>query len=1122
LSNWPSAPSREAINADLDELAVYPTALSLGQVRAHYAASGRSTTFPNINPTAAFTSSSSYHNASFDGSTSFDDDGTIVSYLWDFGDGTTGTGETVQHTYSGAGTYTATLTVTDNRGGTNSVSHPIPVTDPPENILPVASFTSGLVYHTGTFTSTSTDTDGTIVSSAWDFGDGTTGGGATVSHTYAGPGTYTVGLTVTDDRGGTNTITQPLTITDAYATDAFGRTVANGFGTADIGGAWTLAGAASSFAVSDGAGHITGAVGGNRSAYLTDVSQTDVDIKSDLTLDSTATGGGAYVSIIGRRVSNNNDYRLKVRYASDGRVIAYLTRTLAGSETILANLPVPGLTATANDPLRARFQVSGSNPTTLRAKVWRQGTQEPAAWTITGTDDTPAALQAPGNLGILLYTSGSWTGAAPALTVDNLQAEADAGAPVNIPPTASFTTDVHDLTLSVDGSGSSDTEGGTIASYLWDFGDGSTGVGATNQHTYATAGPYTVTLTVTDDGGATNTTTRPVTATDPPPNVAPTASFTADVQLNAATLTSTSTDSDGTITASAWDFGDGTTGSGATVQHSYTAAGTYNVTLTVTDDDGDTGTITQPVPVADPPSLYALDGFGRDVANGLGIADLGGAWTLSGAATSFSVAGGTARVNAAAGATRAGYLASVAQSDVDMKADLTLDSTATGGGAYASLVGRRVANNTDYRIKLRYVNDGRVIAYLTRMVGGTETIVANLPVPGLTVTAGDTLRVRFQLNGSSPTTLRAKVWRATDAEPTDWTITGTDATPAALQAPGGIGVVLYTSGSWTGTAPTLAVDNLVAGTDVSAPPVDPPPNVAPIASFTAAPNVNYVTVTSTSIDPDGVIVSSAWDFGDGGTGVGASVQHAYTAGGTYTVTLTVTDDKGDVGTISQPVTVADPPSLFALDGFGRDVANGLGTADLGGAWTLAGAATSFSVSGGAAHIAGAVSGNRAGYLASVAQTDVDLTADVSLDAAATGGGAYVSLIGRRVANYTDYRLKLRYLADGRVVAYLTRMVSGAETILANLPVPDLTVAPGDALRVRLQVSGSATTSLRAKVWRTGTGQPVDWTITGTETTPPELQGPGGIGVLLYTSGSWTGTAPVLTVDDLGVGPILPE
>jgi len=67
----------------------------------------------------------------------------------------------------------------------------------------------------------------------------------------------------------------------------------------------------------------------------------------------------------------------------------------------------------------------------------------------------------------------------------------------------------------VDAAASSDAEG-TLASYAWDFGDSSTGAGVTAGHDYATAGTYTITLTVTDAGGLTASTTRTVTVTDPP------------------------------------------------------------------------------------------------------------------------------------------------------------------------------------------------------------------------------------------------------------------------------------------------------------------------------------------------------------------------------------------------------------------------------------------------------------------------------------------------------------------------------------------------------------------------------------------------------------------------------
>jgi subtilisin family serine protease len=89
------------------------------------------------------------------------------------------------------------------------------------------------------------------------------------------------------------------------------------------------------------------------------------------------------------------------------------------------------------------------------------------------------------------------------------------GGGTNTPPTASFTETCTNLSCNFNGSGSSDP-GGSIASYAWNFGDISTGSGATPNHVYAAAGTYTVELTVTDNGGATGTTSHQVTVTAPP------------------------------------------------------------------------------------------------------------------------------------------------------------------------------------------------------------------------------------------------------------------------------------------------------------------------------------------------------------------------------------------------------------------------------------------------------------------------------------------------------------------------------------------------------------------------------------------------------------------------------
>jgi PKD repeat protein len=86
---------------------------------------------PNQDPTAAFASTCTYLACTFDGSGSSDPDGSVVSYAWDFGDGTTATGATPDHTYPAAGGYPVTLVVTDNSGGTGSITQTVTVTAAP-------------------------------------------------------------------------------------------------------------------------------------------------------------------------------------------------------------------------------------------------------------------------------------------------------------------------------------------------------------------------------------------------------------------------------------------------------------------------------------------------------------------------------------------------------------------------------------------------------------------------------------------------------------------------------------------------------------------------------------------------------------------------------------------------------------------------------------------------------------------------------------------------------------------------------------------------------------------------------------------------------------------------------
>ncbi len=162
-------------------------------------------------------------------------------------------------------------------------------------------------------------------------------------------------------------------------------------------------------------------------------------------------------------------------------------------------------------------------------------------------------------------------------------------------PVASFTSSCPTATCTFDASGSS-SPGSTITDYAWDFGDGTTGNGVTPSHTYAAAGAYPVTLTVTNSAALTGSSTLTVTAG--PVNNPPTASFTGSCTgTSCAFNASGSTDPEGNITAYAWDFGDGTTGTGLTTTHLYAAPGDYTVSLTVTDALGETSTTSRTITV---------------------------------------------------------------------------------------------------------------------------------------------------------------------------------------------------------------------------------------------------------------------------------------------------------------------------------------------------------------------------------------------------------------------------------------------------------------------------------------------------------------------------------------------
>jgi PKD repeat protein len=168
----------------------------------------------NLPPVADFTYQASELTVAFtDEST--DADGSISSWHWNFGDGGTSTQQNPIHTYAAEGSYSVTLTVTDNEGAQDTYDQVITVDGSTTNIPPTASFNFSPSELTVSFTDTSVDSDGSIISWSWNFGDGNSSVAQNPTHTYSAEGEYTVNLTVTDDDGATASTSRQVTVSQS-------------------------------------------------------------------------------------------------------------------------------------------------------------------------------------------------------------------------------------------------------------------------------------------------------------------------------------------------------------------------------------------------------------------------------------------------------------------------------------------------------------------------------------------------------------------------------------------------------------------------------------------------------------------------------------------------------------------------------------------------------------------------------------------------------------------------------------------------------------------------------------------------------------------------------------------
>ena len=521
----------------------------------------------NLSPTAVAgatpTSGTEPLVVSFNSSGSFDPDGTIVAHNWNFGDSTTSTTPNPSHTYPTPGIYTAQLTVTDDDGATATDLVQITVNpNQAPTAVAGASPTSGRFPLDVAFNSSgSSDIDGTIVAQAWDFGDGNTSTAANPSHIYTTPGTYTAELTVTDNLGATATDTVAITVNpnsaptavatatpdtgQAPLTVAFSSALSVDTDGSIVSWFWDFGGGNQSTAANpnytfatDGTYNVTLTVTDNDGATNTTTVQVVVDpipnqlptavaaavpstVRQGLPVAFSSAGSidpdGTIVGFAwdfgdgGTSTSANPSHTFAL--ASTYIVQLTVTDNAGGTASTTVQVVVnanqnptavaSGAPLTGEEPLTVVFDGSGVDTDgTIAGYAWNFGDGN------TSTAEDPSHTYAtPGTYTASLVVTDDFGGTGS----DSVQVTVI----VNPPPTAGANavpqSGPEDLTVAFDGSASLDN--GTIVSYAWDFDDGGSSTAISPTHTYTSPGTYGATLTVTDNGGKTDTATVTITVT---------------------------------------------------------------------------------------------------------------------------------------------------------------------------------------------------------------------------------------------------------------------------------------------------------------------------------------------------------------------------------------------------------------------------------------------------------------------------------------------------------------------------------------------------------------------------------------------------------------------------------
>lgn len=521
----------------------------------------------------------------------------------------------------------------------------------------------------------------------------------------------------------------------------------------------------------------------------------------------------------------------------------------------------------------------------------------------------------------------------------------------NRPPLARFNfTPVTPLSLlPVQFFDQSSDPDGAITCWDWRFGDGVRSNVQNPVHTFSVPGTYGVNLTVCDDRGSQASTQSGVVVENRVPNVnftwSPLAGITTATTVQFVDL---STDLDGTLASWRWNFGDGSpTDSRRNPSHRFLSAGTFNVCLTVKDNSNGEATRCHGVGVLNSPPLvdfvWAPNAAGAPVANqSVAFSDrssdpdndplVNWTWTFGdGSLPSFE------RNPVHKFATRGTYLVTLVVKDDDGNMGTgSRTITVYNDRPMASFTWSPGSPMTKDNVTFTATasdSDGLVVSYEWSFGDGSLNFTSPLDVAVHKYAAPGTYAVSLKVTdndgGTRTVTQSVRVrpteplvnftWTPPIPEPND-VVQFTDTTD-----PHGATIASW---SWdfgdqatsseenpahafatARTYPVKLTITLSNGTSYSYQKnlrVNAPPRALFTPSRTTIGVGDSITFTNSSTDPDGSIVQSAWNFGDGGTATGAgNPVHAFTSPGSFTVTLTVTDNDGATAAQSRLISVAN-------------------------------------------------------------------------------------------------------------------------------------------------------------------------------------------------------------------------